>query len=209
MPEGRPAIPAELRRRVLVEAGHRCAIPTCRRHPVDIEHIDDWSTVREHRFENLIALCPTCHRRKGSGPDQIDRKALRQYKTNLGVLNYRYGDTERRLIEVFANMPERGKITEDRVIRLGVGSDLLLWYLIKDGYLETRYPDGLDVTTSTHQLFRFTPSGIAFLRRWMDARPLDIEDQEPDIAAKYPHPQQLPQLLDTQREPNDDRSSRS
>ncbi|MEU0404637.1 HNH endonuclease signature motif containing protein [Streptomyces sp. NPDC006197] len=77
MSEGRPAIPAELRRRVLVEAGHRCAIPTCRRHPVDIEHIDDWAAVREHRFENLIALCPTCHRRKGSGPDQIDRKSLR------------------------------------------------------------------------------------------------------------------------------------
>ncbi|MFF2775948.1 HNH endonuclease [Streptomyces sp. NPDC058052] len=34
--------------------------------------------VRKHEFENLIALCPTCHRRKGNGPDQIDRKALRQ-----------------------------------------------------------------------------------------------------------------------------------
>jgi len=49
-------------RAVLVEAGHRCAIPTCRQHPVDVDHIDDWATVKEHRFENLIALC---------GPEQI------------------------------------------------------------------------------------------------------------------------------------------
>ena len=69
MPEGRPALSAELKRAVLVEAGHRCAVPTCRQHPVDIEHIDDWAQVKEHKFENLIALCPTCHRRKGSGPD--------------------------------------------------------------------------------------------------------------------------------------------
>ncbi|MCX5147211.1 HNH endonuclease [Streptomyces sp. NBC_00320] len=212
MPEGRPAIPAELRRRVLVEAGHRCAIPTCRRHPVDIEHIDDWATVREHRFENLIALCPTCHRRKGSGPDQIDRKSLRQYKTNLGILNHRYSETERRLIEVFANLLEKGKISEDRIIRLGVGSDLLLWYLIQDGYLESRYPGELDVSTSTHQLFRFTPPGIAFLRRWMEARPLDVEHQEPDTivthSSEVPQPQQLPQPLSARRRPDDDRSSR-
>jgi hypothetical protein len=34
--EARPPIPAELRRRILVEAGHRCAIPTCRHIEVDI-----------------------------------------------------------------------------------------------------------------------------------------------------------------------------
>jgi hypothetical protein len=33
MPEGRPAIPATVKRAVLVEAGHRCAIPTCRQAP--------------------------------------------------------------------------------------------------------------------------------------------------------------------------------
>jgi hypothetical protein len=179
MPEGRPAIPAELRRRVLVEAGHRCAIPTCRRHPVDIEHIDDWATVREHRFENLIALCPTCHRRKGNGPDQIDKKSLRQYKTNLGLLNHRYGDTERRLIEVFGNLLAKGKIPENRTIRMGIGSDLLLWYLMQDGYLETyRFRED---ETHPYELFRFTPSGIAFLRRWMAAQPLDLDSQPSNI----------------------------
>ena len=59
--EQRPPIPADLKRRVLVEAGHRCAIPTCRQIPVEVAHIVPWSENKEHEFENLIALCPNCH----------------------------------------------------------------------------------------------------------------------------------------------------
>jgi hypothetical protein len=78
----RPAIPAELERHVLFEAGHRCAIHTCRQHPVEIAHIDPWEKVREHKFENLIALCPTCHDRYDKKRD-IDRKAMLMYKQQL------------------------------------------------------------------------------------------------------------------------------
>src|SRR5690242_15797603 len=35
----RPGIPRALQRQVLVEAGHRCSIPTCRQTPVEIHHI--------------------------------------------------------------------------------------------------------------------------------------------------------------------------
>ena len=59
----RPPIPAEIKRRVLVEAGHRCAIPTCRYIDVDVHHIVPWETCQKHEYENLIALCPNCHRR--------------------------------------------------------------------------------------------------------------------------------------------------
>ncbi|WP_425484925.1 HNH endonuclease [Amycolatopsis anabasis] len=47
-----------MRRAILVEAGHWCAIPTCRQYPVDVDHIVDWVKVRRHEFDNLIALCP-------------------------------------------------------------------------------------------------------------------------------------------------------
>ena len=73
----RPAIPAELRRKVLVEAGHRCAIPTCRHIDVEIHHIVPWDKCKERKYENLIALCPNCHRRVHKG--NIDRKSLRLY----------------------------------------------------------------------------------------------------------------------------------
>ena len=67
--EERPPIPAELRRRVFVEAGHRCAIPTCRHIDIVIHHIIPWAKVNEHVYENLIALCPNCHSRADNQGD--------------------------------------------------------------------------------------------------------------------------------------------
>lgn len=46
----------------MVEADHRCAIPTCRAvAPLVFEHIEDWAKVREHKFENMIVLCANCN----------------------------------------------------------------------------------------------------------------------------------------------------
>lgn len=87
----RASIPSELRRSVLVEAGHRCAIPTCRNPDVDIHHIIPWEKVREHRFSNLIALCPNCHRRADAG--KIDRKSLLMYKARLAASGLQSGET--------------------------------------------------------------------------------------------------------------------
>jgi predicted restriction endonuclease len=77
----RPALPAELRRQVSVESGHRCAIPTCKNPDFDVHHIVPWEKCQEHDFENLIALCPNCHRRADRG--EIDRKSLLLYKQQL------------------------------------------------------------------------------------------------------------------------------
>lgn len=79
MATNRPAIPAELSRQVLVEAGHRCAIPTCRDSAnIDLHHIVPWEKCKEHNPDNLIALCPSCHRLAHDGT--IDRKSLLKYK---------------------------------------------------------------------------------------------------------------------------------
>jgi hypothetical protein len=71
---------------VLIEAGHRCAIPTCKSTPVEIAHIIPWAKVRKHEFKNLITLCPTCHARFDDPHGSIDLKAMRQYKANLNPL---------------------------------------------------------------------------------------------------------------------------
>jgi hypothetical protein len=55
------------------------------------------STVRDHTFENLIALCPTCHTRYDNG--DIDRLSMKGYKANLGLVTRRYGEVERRLLD--------------------------------------------------------------------------------------------------------------
>jgi 5-methylcytosine-specific restriction endonuclease McrA len=90
--DDRPPIPADIRRRVLVEAGHRCAIPTCRHIEVDIHHIVAWAQRQAHEYDNLIALCPNGHRRADRG--EIDRKALRLYKANLRFVHDKYSQVE-------------------------------------------------------------------------------------------------------------------
>ncbi len=54
-------------------------------------------------FDNLIALCPTCHTRYDKG--EMDRLSMRQYKASLSVLNARYGDVEKKILEYFADTP--------------------------------------------------------------------------------------------------------
>jgi hypothetical protein len=45
---------------------------------IDVHHIIPWETCQDHSPDNLIALCPNCHRRAHRG--EIDRKSLIIYK---------------------------------------------------------------------------------------------------------------------------------
>jgi hypothetical protein len=101
--EVRPPVPTEIRRRVLVEAGHRCAIPTCRYIEVDVHHVIPWAQCKSHDYENLIALCPNCHRRADSG--DIDRKSLRLYKLNLRFAHDKFSQLELDLLFAAAKLP--------------------------------------------------------------------------------------------------------
>lgn len=80
-----------------MEAGHRCAIHTCRHPDVDIHHIVPWEQCRKHEYENLIALCPNCHRRADAG--EIDRVSLRVYKARVvaafGITDAGTSDSQR------------------------------------------------------------------------------------------------------------------
>lgn len=129
MSSERIPIPAALERALMIEAGYRCAIPTCRTsQPLEIEHIDDYAKVKEHTFENMIVLCRNCHGMKGSGPRSLDRKALKQLKANLGHINHRYNDTERRILEHFARNPD------EKTVMLP-GTPVLYGYLVHDGII--------------------------------------------------------------------------
>lgn len=82
MPDNRPAVPRQLARDLLVEAGHRCAIPTCSATILELAHIIPWAKTRAHDFDNMIALCPNCHTRFDKG--EIDWLSMLHYKANLG-----------------------------------------------------------------------------------------------------------------------------
>ncbi len=95
-----PRIFVAQERAVKVEAGHRCAIPTCRHPRVEIAHIIPYSQCKEHKFENLIVLCSNCHDLYDKDK-RIDCKSMLAYKHNLGLLSSRYDEFERRILQFF------------------------------------------------------------------------------------------------------------
>jgi len=160
-----------MERQVLVEAGHRCAIPTCRQTPVEIAHIVPWAQVLEHTFENLIALCPTCHTRYDK--DGIDRLSMLRYKANLTIVNGRYGDLERRVLQYFVDDPSKPHIV------LFGGLEFLLTYLIKDGLIyDTGLGKGVGMggdfgEVESEKVYALTEHGKTFIAKWMAAQELE------------------------------------
>lgn len=91
-----------------MEAGHRCAIPTCRHIDVDVHHIIFVEEGGDDVYDNLIAICPNCHRMAHQG--KIDRKALRIYKANLRFLHDKYSNAEMDIMfELAALPPDSGR----------------------------------------------------------------------------------------------------
>jgi HNH endonuclease len=136
MAQDRPSIPAQLKRQLLIESGHRCAIPTCRTPtPLEFEHIIDWTISKKHSFENMIVLCANCHGRKGDKSGQIDRKSLAVYKANLSLINGRYNDFEKRVIEYFATAVKNNIESLNMIaMQLPTGTDFFIKYLVDDVY---------------------------------------------------------------------------
>jgi hypothetical protein len=164
----RDTLPADIKRAVLVEAGHRCAIPTCRATTTEIAHIVPWAETQDNSFENLIALCPTCHTRYDQ-KKEIDRKSVIMYKRNIGLLNNRYGEFERRVFEILAK-------SGDRVLVVGAGGDILLFNAVKDGLLEDKLVEGMnwDITSSEgfkrsfpmNFCYWVTDAGVEFIKKY-------------------------------------------
>jgi len=97
-------IPADIRRAVLVEAGHACAIPTCQFPATEFAHIVPYAQIKSHEVSNIVALCPN-HHHLFDQKKAIDRKAMKTYKLKLQFLNKRYTKYELRLLTVLADKP--------------------------------------------------------------------------------------------------------
>ena len=167
-------VPTEIKRAVLVEAGHRCAIPTCRSTTTEIAHIVPYSETQDNSFANLIALCPNCHTRFDQ-KKEIDRPAVKMYKQNLSILNNRYGEIERRLFEVLAKSGER-------VFVLGAAGDIMVANAVMDGFFEDKNVAGMNLDISSSNGFNksfpmsftywVTDTGVEFIKRYVEG--LDI-----------------------------------
>ena len=86
------------------------------------------------------------------------------YKYNLSASNGRYGDLERRVIQLFARNPDRDDIW------LLDGLEILLMYLLEDGMIEaTGLVEVIKEKTLTRKQYRPTDRGRDFISRWFPA----------------------------------------
>jgi hypothetical protein len=145
-----------VKRRVLVEAAHRCAIPTCRNPTTEIAHIVPESQSHDDSFENLIALCPDCQNK------EIDRQSIRMYKRNLGILNSRYSDFERRVFDQIAETDRRSFIVE-------AGLEIPLLHAVNDGLLKRveLSPVAIGPGEPTHYKYEVADAGLDFVSRYI------------------------------------------
>jgi len=123
----RPAIPADIVRRIMIEAGHRCAVcgTSC---PLEKAHIVPWSKGNDHSAANLICLCANCHETADREP--WDRKTFEEYKRNPWV-NRQYGNAttarnqKRKLVQVTLDLSKAEfDETEQEWLRHGLASFL-------------------------------------------------------------------------------------
>ncbi len=117
-------IPAEIKRQVLIEAGHCCAIPTCQFYATEFAHIEPFNTVKEHKVDNIIALCPN-HHDMYDNKKLIDRKSIMIYKQKLQFLHKRYTKYELRVLAILAEKPV-----------VAVGGEIQVLGLLKDNLIK-------------------------------------------------------------------------
>jgi hypothetical protein len=82
----RKSIPPATRDLILMEAGYKCANPTCRHIlTLELHHIDWVKDGGDNSPSNLLALCPNCHSLHTYG--QIPALAIQTWKQLLISLN--------------------------------------------------------------------------------------------------------------------------
>lgn len=160
----RPPVPAELERQIKIEAGHRCAIPTCRQWPVELAHIVPYKTVKSHVFNNLISLCPTCHSRYDNSKD-IDRKSMQVYKANLGIINSRFMELEKHLLR---------SLSVDPVLPIAGTMTWVFTNLERDGLIMCVGTSGITMSgIEAHYLVTLTDAGQELVNKWLAGQPLE------------------------------------
>ena len=144
------------KRMALAEAGHRCAIPTCRHPTTEIAHIVPESQSHDDSSANLIALCPKCQKK------ELDAQSISMYKHNLKILNSRYSDFERRMFDQIAETDRRSFIVE-------AGLEIPILHAVNDGLLKRveLAPVANRQGEPTQHKYEVTDEGLDFINRYV------------------------------------------
>lgn len=167
-------IPMPMQRKLKEEAGYRCAIPTCgQTAALEMAHIDPWSEVQEHTFDNIIVLCAICHTRYDRG--EIPKASMRQFKINLSLLTHRYNQMEYRALTFFASNP-------DEAVLVTALDNFVFNGLIEDGHFQARMGGGMvhiqeiagrEYEIPGYWIYALTDSGVDLVNSMIDASDID------------------------------------
>ncbi len=97
-------ISLDVRRRVLHEAGYKCANPNCFTPYLETHHLVYVSEGGDDEACNLIPLCVVCHTRHHKG--EIPTESLRAWKIFLITVNEAYDRRATDLLLVLADLDE-------------------------------------------------------------------------------------------------------
>ena len=101
----RKNIPLSIKQELLIEAGYRCSVPTCRTIlAIDLHHIIEVADGGGNERSNLLALCPTCHALFHR--NVISKEAIRVWKAVIVSLNEGF-DREAKDKLLFLSMENR------------------------------------------------------------------------------------------------------
>ncbi len=166
MAKGRTAIPVAVRRDVLMEAGYRCAVPTCRTIlTIDIHHIIHVSKGGGNEVSNLIALCPTCHALHHKGV--ISGEAIRSWKGILMAMNHAFDRESIEHLFFLRRVPdEQPLVSGDGVLKFSalIGAGLASFDLKMQNGPLLLYG------------VRLTPKGAALLSAWEEGERSALEN---------------------------------
>lgn len=76
----RKAIPDNIKKQLIEEAGNKCANPGCPNTLTEFHHIKEWTIYKTHDQKHMIALCPACHDSVSRGKLRIDDETLYSWK---------------------------------------------------------------------------------------------------------------------------------
>jgi hypothetical protein len=160
----RKALPIHVRTEVLIEAGFRCAVPTCRTIlAIDLHHIVKVSQGGPDDASNLLALCPTCHALYHRG--EIAPEAILVWKSMLVSLNQGF-DREAKDKLLFLAVTHRPKLfSADGVLAF---TGLIASGLVKCGperLVVHARGSGADISKSRYPL-ELTEKGRMVVEAW-------------------------------------------
>lgn len=158
----RRPIPHAVRREVLIEAGYRCAIPTCRTIlAIDLHHVIRVADDGGNAADNLIALCPTCHALHHRG--EIPAEAIRVWKGMLVTLNRAFDKDVIDDLLFLSAPPSNLNYTDDGVLTF---RRLIAARLVEiSSSIPRLYGSGQQTQEKTHRL-RLTDKGRMVVEAW-------------------------------------------